>query len=155
MERAAVGECQHRRPSKWSRSLEFNVLSMPRWESSALIINPNMPSIPRAYMQACAQTNLDWALDSRAWACSTWLKALLHWRATAQSTSRCPELGASPAQPLCSEPELQAGDQAAVWMSTQALHSSLGVSLLSRHVTFMEIKLAIPGLTCTSVHVVF
>lgn len=39
---------------------------MPRWESSALpslFINQNMPSIPRAYMQACAQTNLDWALE--------------------------------------------------------------------------------------------
>lgn len=29
----------------------------------SLLINPNMPSIPRAYMQACAQTNLDWALE--------------------------------------------------------------------------------------------
>lgn len=46
--------------------------------------------------------------SGRAWACSTWIKALLHQRATAQSISRCPELGASPARPRCSEPELQA-----------------------------------------------
>lgn len=38
----------------------------PHRQSSALaslFINQNMPSIPRAYMQACAQTNLDWALE--------------------------------------------------------------------------------------------